>query len=387
MKNRLKLYFLLTIALSVFLPVQLMATDDCSGCHEKTMAKSRRGRVVHAPVMKGQCRQCHIAGQIVSAPIKKSTTAIEKKKSEKIRWFKTLSSREQEHWVRLPADSVKNTLFLKASDGRMRTPVEKVSLPKQGLLPKKSDDGTVPQQSDLRVTDVRRGISTTATLQWETDEFTESVIHYGIDSLRSVKSDRRLARQHSQVMLGLESDKAYQYQVVSRDLFGNEVKSSILTFSTAKSFWNQDASYNSEDPYATAVELSWELSRIGDDYLLVVTADRPVSVTLGEENVERSKTKDERKVATGAFSHPVLKSALDTNITVCKACHQELREEYSHPIKVRARKGMIIPQEYPVLADGTMSCMTCHDSHASDHEHRLRKSKKADLCRGCHRNY
>lgn len=388
LKNRCRLYFLLFVCMTVFLPAPLFAAEECSGCHEEVKAKSRRGRVVHAPVMKGQCSQCHIAGKVVAAPVKKSTSAAEKEKSDKVRWVQTSSSRELVHWLRLPAEKLSAGLYLKATDGRMRSPVVKVVMPSRGDVAQLTDDATAPRQTNLLLTDVRRGISTTATLQWETDEHTESFVYYGVGNLRSVKTERDLARKHSLVLLGLESDKVYQYQVVSRDIFGHETSSPVGEFSTEKSFWEQGASYEAANPFAAEPELSWELRQVEDDYLLIVKADRSVSLSLGVENKKKSKATEEREVAaSGRFSHPILKSSFDTNITVCKTCHQSQREEYSHPIKVRARQGMVIPPEYPVLADGTMSCMTCHDSHASNHDYRLRKSKKSDLCRGCHRNY
>lgn len=386
--NKFKLYFVLFTSVMVFISATVFAADDCSSCHEEVKAKSRRGRIVHAPVMKGQCSQCHIAGKAVSAPVKKSPLAVEKEQAAKIRWFQTLSNREPEHWLRLPAERLSAGLFLKATDGRMRTPVEKISLPAKGSLALKVDDKKAPQQSNLQVTGVRRGISTTATLQWETDEHTESVVYYGIKNLRSMKSDRNLSRRHSQVLLGLQANKNYQYQVVSRDLFGNEVKSQIMTFSTDNSFWDQDESYSTDNPFSSEIDLRWDLSRVEDDFLLTVVADRPVSISIGVQNKKKSQTTQERAVAvTDRFSHPILKSSFDTNITVCKSCHLNVQEEYSHPIKVKAKRGMIIPADYPVLSDGTMSCMTCHDKHASNNDYRLRKSKKSDLCRGCHRNY
>jgi predicted CXXCH cytochrome family protein len=364
------------------------AAKECTDCHSEVESKARRGRFIHSPVMKGQCHQCHIAGKVVTAPVKKTAAVVEKQKNEKIRWFKTPTQRDVEQMIRLPKESLAAELYLRASDGRLRTPVVKITQPKDGKIKTLTDDQQPPKQSAIRVSDVRRGISSTATIEWQTDEYTDSIIYYGIDNIRSVNADRQLARRHSQVLLGLDSDETYQFQIVSRDLYGNQTKSEVMNFSTAKSFWEQSASYNTQAIFSSDIELQWELSRLADDFLLQVKADRPVTVSLGMPKKNNNKAKVERNVATsGTFSHPILKSSFDTNITVCKTCHQELREEYSHPIKVRASRGMTIPKDYPLLSDGTMSCMTCHDSHASNYEHRLRKSKKADLCRGCHKNY
>ncbi len=77
----------------------------------------------------------------------------------------------------------------------------------------------------------------------------------------------------------------------------------------------------------------------------------------------------------------------DTNISICKDCHQEIRETYSHPVNVLPPADMEIPQEYELMPDGRISCMSCHSAHGSAFRYRLVKSGKADLCRGCHRNY
>lgn len=388
----LKIIFRLLLVSVFFLiaviPAALFAAADCADCHKDVRNKARHERYVHQPFMTGKCSQCHIAGMTVSAPVKKSPLVAKKQQLEKVRWFQTVTGRQQEHWLRLPADKLSGGLYLKATDGRMRSPLQKIDLPRSGALPQKLDDKQAPLQSNLLVSGVRRGISTTVTLQWQTDEYTDTIVYYGAGNLRSVKADRQLARQHSLVLLGLDADKSYQYQVVSRDLFGNETKSPLLEFSTDKSFWDQAANYNANGSFSSEIKLQWELFRTGDDYLVVVTADRPVSLSLGTENKAKSKNTVERQVVTsGQLSHPILKSSFDTNITVCKDCHTGVREEYSHPIKVRARKGMVIPPEYSLLPDGKMSCMTCHDDHASNNEYRLRKSSKADLCRGCHREY
>jgi len=305
-----KLYFFLTCCIA-FSPAVLFAADNCSGCHAEIKVKSKRARVIHAPVNQGHCDQCHIAGSKISAPAETSLRALEKKKAERIRWFKRLSSREQEHWVRLSGDRIPNSLFLKATDGRMRTPMQELALPAKGSLDKVTPEQQPTRLANIQVTDVRRGISATATLQWQTDEHTESAVYYGVGNLRSVVADRSLSRQHSVVLVSLDPDATYQYQVVARDLFGNESRSAVFEFTTEKSFWNQDASNTAADPFAADIELDWQIKLVDDDYLLILSADRPVSVSLGVQAEVKDKTKRDRKVAVkGGFSHPSIQLLL-----------------------------------------------------------------------------
>lgn len=364
------------------------AETECVSCHEQADPQRLRGRYVHQPMVKKQCDQCHIAGTRVAKRQKISPLAKEKQRQEKIRWVRTLSGRQQEHWLRLPAKSVAGNLYLRAADGRLRTPVKKIVLPVLASLPQKENDKLPPQQLDITVSDVRLSISASATVRWKTDEFTESHLYYGVGRLSSVKHVELLAREHEQLLTGLDAGETYQYQIVSQDLFGNETRSPLLEFSTEKSLMSSAARNDFRSGFMAEIEMSWQLFRVGGDYLLAVTADRPVTLAFGvEKHTAEQLQVEQQEVKSGAFVHPILKSSLDTNVTVCKDCHTGLREDYSHPIKIRARRGMVIPADFPLLPDGKLSCMTCHANHASDFEYRLRRAEKSDLCRGCHTEY
>ena len=387
MKSLFKLYFVLVSCLLLGLSLAVFAAEVCVRCHQEVKEQGRRQRVVHQPFLRGTCSQCHIAGQALPQQQKKISLQEEKEQLKQLRWFWTSPGRLAEHWIRLPAEQVSGVLFLNASDGSKRLPLQQIALPRQAV-PQLPVDQQSPVQSELRVSGVRRGISATATLQWETDEQTESEIRYGVGNLRSRKTINQLARSHTETLLGLDSDQDYQFQVASYDLSGNETLSPVLQFSTDKSFWNQDVIYSTRSRLPSEIKLNWEFSRLQTGFLLKVIADRPVSLSLGSRSAEQNNIFSERKVAANTgYSHPVLKGSLDTNVAVCLACHQEVRLEYSHPIRVAARQGMVIPSEYSLLPDGTISCMTCHIPHASKNPARILKEKKSDLCRGCHQDY
>jgi len=380
--------WLCMVVVSLFYASEAMAESACTGCHEEVATAARKQQVVHQPVGKGECEQCHLAGRSVAVAVQKSSLAEKKQQREKINWFWKSSARAKEHLLRLTSAELSGKVFLNAADGRRQGYLKELNIPNLDKLPRKEAEQQPPVLSEFQVTGVRRGISVTATLQWATDEYTDAEVYYGVDNLQSVQHITQLAKQHSCNLLGLAAEKTYQVKVVARDLFNNVIASPLLKFSTAESFWKQGASNMRQSVMTTDLDLNWEIFRLADDYLFVIKSDRPVSVSLGREGHVQDETLSKRTVdAGGGFSHPILKSAFDTNISVCKACHLDVQEEFSHPIKIKARPGMIIPDDFPLLPDKTISCMTCHIQHFSDNEYRLRKAKKSELCRSCHTNY
>lgn len=85
-------------------------------------------------------------------------------------------------------------------------------------------------------------------------------------------------------------------------------------------------------------------------------------------------------------SHTNLQNKEFTSLTTCSNCHPEGMGASSHPVNILPPKGMSIPPEYPTLADGRISCMTCHKRHASNIQFRLVKARDKEFCVGCHRS-
>jgi predicted CXXCH cytochrome family protein len=70
---------------------------------------------------------------------------------------------------------------------------------------------------------------------------------------------------------------------------------------------------------------------------------------------------------------------------VCRNCHQS-QSGTTHPVNVLPPPGMIIPPEYPTLADGRITCASCHSTHSSDYEYLAIRAGKRELCVGCHKD-
>ena len=362
---------------------------SCSDCHREVVEKAKRNRVVHAPFLTAKCAECHVVGLSAKPTVKKSSLVREKQQVEKIRWFRDVHGVAAEHWILLSTDKVGNALFVKAWDGSTRSPLQSLALPRVNTLPEMPSDLQAPTISGVRVPDIRRGISTSVTISWQTDEFTDAEILYGEKGLDSSRYEEKLNKEHRIILVGLDSNTKYQYRIVCRDLFGNRAESKLMTFVTDRTFIEQDSRQDGSRYAGQKIQLDWEVYRSQGRYLLVFKADRAVSLSLGAQQSSfdsKDPVKKQQEVAS-AVGHPMLKSQLDTNITVCYSCHSSFKDAYSHPVNVFPRSGMKIPDDFPLLPDGRISCMSCHSNHGANYAYRLIREKKSDLCRGCHSEY
>ncbi len=372
------------------LSVSHASTADCRECHQTVIDAAKGKRYVHMPFMEGNCAPCHIVGERIETAAKKTPQVVEQEQLGKIIWFREAHGVSAEHWIQVPANKVIGTLYYKVWDGRIRSPLQSIALPRLEALAAKRSDLNAPVIKDIRVADVRRGISTTVTIRWQTDEFSDSEVVYGSGRLDSTSYAGKLSRQHEMILVGLDADSDYQYQVISRDLFGNRSESKVSAFTTDQTFIEQEGRRQNTRMEGEDIRIATESYRHDENYLIVFKADRPVSLSLGVEQQPAPIEEEaavEVKAAAAGTGHPLLKSRLDTNNNVCYECHSSFKGAYSHPVNVFPKAGMKIPAEYPLLPDGRISCMSCHSAHSSDIEYRLIKPRKSELCRGCHRDY
>jgi predicted CXXCH cytochrome family protein len=79
-------------------------------------------------------------------------------------------------------------------------------------------------------------------------------------------------------------------------------------------------------------------------------------------------------------------------LTLCERCHRDiLSDGYIHPINVAPRQA-IVPRDMPLSPEGTITCATCHDIHASyftpygTRSHFLRRHETGrKFCEACHK--
>jgi predicted CXXCH cytochrome family protein len=119
-----------------------------------------------------------------------------------------------------------------------------------------------------------------------------------------------------------------------------------------------------------------------------LTAEQPVSLALGTrgETRQASAARSEEELPAPDDVHAGLSGNLEVSVEACRACHEGRSGSASHPVNVYPTPGMIVPTDYPTLPDGRITCVSCHESHSSDHEYQLIKPQGRELCVGCHRN-
>lgn len=362
---------------------------SCDACHRQVVDHGMGKRYVHMPFLKKQCSACHVSGQTVSVPTRREIALANEPPPQKVQWLREVQGVATQHWVLLSPEALGKRLVYKAGDSANRSGLLELPLPPLGSLSAMENDGRGPAITDVRVSAVRRGISTTATITWTTDEFSDSMVGYGLLATDSTTSDGKLTREHEILLTGLDKNRIYRFQVASRDVSGNLSNSDILEFSTSSTFIQNAPRHERNSGSAGPVAVKSRLYRQGDRYLAIFEANQPVALSLGipEERPERIVSTVAGTPGEESRSHPVLKSELDTNIHACDSCHAYLKQGYSHPVNVFPKSGMVIPKEYSLLPDGRISCMTCHVAHGGDFEYRLVKSGKKDLCLGCHTDY
>ncbi|GEM_PF-2289437 len=93
-------------------------------------------------------------------------------------------------------------------------------------------DVTPPVISNVNSTNIT---TTTATINWSTDEASDSQVEYGLDTNYGSTSalDANLVLAHSLALSGLTANTTYHYRVKSKDAAGNLAVSGNFTFTTA----------------------------------------------------------------------------------------------------------------------------------------------------------
>lgn len=349
--------------------------EDCVGCHADVLRNINGKTYVHRPEKEGDCKYCHVAVQEESGKASEAYL-------NKVKWVASGINPVKEHWLEFGDAKRGATLLVEArSGGRLK--LQEFSLPAFDELEEFPTSSLLPPTiSNVRILEVTKGVFVSATIAWETDRPADSQVFYGFDRLdASSMLDRQAVTNHAVMLTGLQLGKTYKYKVVSIDLSGKRGESatkSMLVVVTAAE--GQGTSAGRLD--GTEPELKVRCYRRGEKCLVVVGADQPVSVRLGI--MPKIYAKDSSGEESIVIRHLLLNTPAVTNTGICYACHVEYKKILSHPINVYPKRGMIIPPEYPTLADGRMTCMSCHASHASNIEFRLIKDRKEELCRGCH---
>ena len=389
------------------------AASSCLECHKEAFDEDLARGLVHQPCLEKRCIICHcpVSADITGDHAQAQSTgpvspvpAVPETQTEDYELTvidATLQS-DFSHSFLFSDDKVENVLLVELWQGKERQKVERVALLPLEQLPRLVDDKQPPQLSEIKVEKVERGPFSSAVITWKTDKPATSGICYGVTELNhnSVPSGC-LIRNHRVTLSSLKTNRKYQFFVVSNDLFGNQAVSDCRVLSTegddkvvsepeslpesrdysiiGKQFFNVDGRYLALFELSQSLSLSigvedpqGQVGRLPDSFMSSAPeSEKGTTIPAEDEEVE----------------HCSLLSEVETTIDICFTCHKGIRKDMSHPIDVLPSPGMQVPNEYPLLSSGKLSCMTCHVRHGGDNLYRLVRVQGKQFCEGCHAAY
>lgn len=358
--------------------------EQCLECHDDSWRAGQSKAFIHRPFLEKQCLECHYRASSaggVTLPSQADSAAGD------VEWLVRHTTPAAVHWLRFPPPPA-GDFVIDATANRKLTKHFQLPLPELAGLPHNDNDRTPPRITGVKVVEVRIALFRSATIEWETDEAADARIDYGIDDpTLSSPLDGNFSTRHQVTLMGIAPDKTYRFRAVSGDLHGNRATSDILTFSSQAPFSLLDGQTQPIAAYSRNIEITPEFFQSDGEYLVKISANQPVEVALGLLPVTELKASaGNEEEAVSVYRHPVTTDAFQLNISLCFKCHQGYKDGPSHPVNVYPKRGMTIPPEYPTLADGRMTCSTCHERHASNRKFRTIWGSKKELCLGCHKD-
>ena len=350
----------------------------CCVCHNDTCDVNLDKSTVHPPFLQKQCAFCHVDdGTVLENPEDDSAP-------KEITWLGDHYTPAATHWFAIPVDLVsRDKLIVVARDVMGKFHEVEMSLPGIETMPPLVNDSKPPIITSPEAIGVYSGITTSARIGWRTDEESDSEIRYGIDTLQySAKADE-FTVNHEIVLQNLKVDQQYQYIVISRDIFNNTAESGSALFSTENPLPYQPLEFEAQQE--AYIQLDARFFRNEESYIVKITANQPVILSVGSERVNEEEGKDPETVIVNHPSRlPPLRSGNALLISVCFQCHANRRHSLNHPVNVNPSPKVTIPAEYAINSAGRITCTSCHASHASNFSFRTVRSSSQALCKGCH---
>jgi predicted CXXCH cytochrome family protein len=358
--------------------------EQCLDCHEAVWEEGRFELYRHQPFLDRKCRTCHIDSLAEIENPRPGNRQANPERS-RVNWVGRNFTPALNHWFRFYAPEDHDAIFIEADGSRGFKLQEKQSLPPLDELSRYDNDNTPPAIFEARVLEVEKGLFLSAVIGWQTDEPATSVIEYGIDKINHSSPLKNIYTTDHQVAIsGIKSGKDYRVRVVSEDFFGNRSTSEEFVLATDKKFSLLEELPANDIPDRKQIEITSETYRSDGQYLVRITADKPVRMALGTLPASRKIGYVQDSDSQADVKHLLTKDAFHLNISTCYGCHRQYQEGMSHPVNVYPKKGIVIPPEYPTLPDGRVTCSSCHSRHASNQKNRLIKPTNKELCVGCH---
>jgi len=339
-------------------------TDGCTGCHEKIYTEALDSPYPHS-VAKDRCELCHIVQGRSQAQVQKRLITFPFFQKEGILYLDNINSGRRYLLEAVLTDDI-------GTDSR----VYRINLALPEVEEYSDESFSLKHISDVTLEEVKKGVFAEAAVSWLTDAPATSEIEYrGEESyIRRLAIGEQFTKKHMIILNGLKNNNTYYYRVVSRDIYGNMLKSGELSFDTSENFSRA----------VTPEEHSGDLPMINsirafrtpdsEGIYLMVSANKPSRLSLWLTEIASAGVDDRHA--------PGLAGARYSAIEVCKKCHIQ---NASHPVGVRAKGEKVrTPDDLPTIEDGVITCVTCHLPHGGRKMYFARMDMNKDICIKCH---
>ncbi len=393
-----------------FLKSEFENGTACLRCHKQDYEKDLTHSLVHQPCLEKKCSVCHCSSaaeqQAADSSLQTSSPVTSGNSDNSggqtgIKIIDSTIHSAVSHSFIFSPKQVADKIRVELWQGSELERVETVPVPPLVGLPRLSNDNKAPEISAVRIDRIATGLSSSAVISWQTDVPTTGRVQYGIKSPEKksplVKS---LTLKHTVELESLKSNRQYRFAVVAVDFFGKRAVSELFTLSTDRDYLAPLHDFSL--PRKTAARIvKMQFFNVGNQYLALLELSQELSVSIGvekhrsdrnhgsDEPAAASETSDgvDKSVNSQSRLHDFLVSAEVLTIENCLNCHKEVRREMSHPVDVLPTPDMHVPEEYALLPNGRIGCMTCHVRHAGDNMFRLVRAQGKEFCSGCHSTY
>lgn len=366
---------------------------ECQKCHQDIINKTMLKSFIHSPFLEGNCEVCHCFSEedksrdaepagVAPSPAPPPSP---------VTWLKASEYRATSHTFVLDRYPPLSQLVIDAKAPGRKPVRESVRVPPAADIPILADDGKPPEISGVEVNEVRQGVLIEAIISWRTDKKSKSTVRYGRNgqTMSEISSDK-YTRNHTVTLPGLKKNTKYTFSVTAEDFYGNRAMSAIHRLNTFRFFNHSPRTPPADYVSAGSIGLKSHFAQTSTGNLIIeIEADQPVLFAIGSQAGQSGRLvgpvgNGNPDAAVAETSHVPLKGKEYSSLIVCYTCHPTIEGTSSHPVNVRPKRGTVIPPEFTTLADGRITCMSCHDIHGSNREFRLSKSSRKKLCQGCH---
>jgi predicted CXXCH cytochrome family protein len=352
-------------------------SKSCLACHQNMVNDNMTKISIHQPFINGECTLCHGGSDASGTNLTPSDNSV-----SPIKWLDENRTKANVQWFRIPSADVKNALYITTGDNKATN--IRLAVPETKTFAALDNNSAPPAINDVKVVNIEKGLFITATISWKTDKISDSLVTFNAGDRNTKSYGRHLTTDHTVSLIGLKAGQDYTYTVASTDVFGNVAQSESFTFSTsAAKLVNKNTPPNLSRGNA---KISSEIFTANGDLIVKVKTDRPAALAIGTDMQATPKKISSDSVVDADNVHGNMRVNINKTVALCVSCHKDHNGISSHPVDIYPTRGMIIPADYPTGDDGKITCLTCHEAHASNHKNVLRKSQNRELCIGCHRD-